>query len=240
LADEKVLSVSDERLLKYARPESAQASQDLQTLSVKESLVRFYARHDARIDEAVAASSETLGCRVGCGYCCSHFEVEARAFEVFAIQAHVLKHFKPEQLRATIERATKNVAARKAATEEERLTLKLVCPFLVDSSCSIYSVRPSVCRNYHATDRDKCIKHFEDPTSTWPTSYIDDVFFKANGSSIGFKNAIKVLGLDTRGYNLGAAFLEAIRNPTSIKRFKSGKRTFPKVPSSSDSPGDGD
>ncbi|RZI82994.1 MAG: YkgJ family cysteine cluster protein [Rubrivivax sp.] len=226
--------MSDERFLQHARPETAQASQELQKMPVREALVRFYARHDARIEAAVNAASEKLGCESGCGYCCSHFEVEARPFEVFEIQAHVLKHFKPEQLRATIGRAAKNVEERKAATETERLTLRQTCPFLVDNACSVYSVRPSVCRNYHATDREKCKKHFEDPTSTWPTSYIDDVFFRANGSSIGFKNAVKALGLDTKGYYLSGAFLEAVRNPDCAKRFKAGKKAFLKASSSSD------
>jgi len=226
--------VSDERLLKYARPETAQASEELKRLPMREAVMRFYARHDARISEAVAASSETLGCQAGCGYCCSQFEVEARPFEVFEIQAYVAKHFKPEQLRATIGRASANVEERKKATEHELLTLRQVCPFLVDGSCSIYEARPAVCRNYHATDRDNCIKHFNDPSSAWPTTYIDDVFFKANGSSIGFKNAVMAMGLDSRGYLLSAAFLEATRSPDCMKRFKAGKRAFLKAHSSSD------
>jgi Fe-S-cluster containining protein len=226
--------VSDERLLKFSRPETAEAGADLKKLSMKESLVRFYARHDARIHQAIVDAPEKLGCQDGCSFCCETFEVEALPLEVFEIQAHVSKHFKPEQLRGAIERASRNVEERKAATPHERLTLKQTCPFLVNQSCSIYAARPAVCRNYHATDRQNCEKHAKDPSSTWPTSYIDDVFFKATGSSIGFKNAVKALGLDVRGYNLSAAFLEAVRNPTSITRFKTGKRTFVKAHSSSD------
>ncbi|MGH6648711.1 YkgJ family cysteine cluster protein [Aquabacterium sp.] len=221
--------MSEERMLEHARPEFAKASEDLQKLGTREAVVNFYARHEARLGTAMAASTQTVACEAGCSFCCRQFEVVAQPVEVLEIHAHVSRHFKPDQLRGVIQRATQNVAARKAATEQERLTLRPTCPFLVDHSCSIYAVRPSVCRNYHATDKDNCQKSFDDPFSTWPTSYVEELFDTAMGSSAGFKNAVTALGLDTRDYHLSAAFLEAMRDPACAKRFKSGKKAFLKA-----------
>ncbi len=224
--------MSDERMLKHAVPEFASAREDLKKLTMREAVVRFYARHDERIQDAIDASPQKLGCEDGCSFCCRQFDVVVHPFEVFEIHAHVARHFKPDQLRGVIDRATRVVEARKKATEEERLTLKPTCPFLINNSCSIYASRPSACRNYHATDRDNCKQSMEAPFSTWPTTYIDDVFCTAMGSSAGFKNAVDELGLDTRGYHLSSAFLEAMRSPDCAKRFKAGKRAFLKATSS--------
>ena len=224
--------MSEERMLEHARPELAEAREDLQKFTMRESVVRFYARHEARLHNAVQASPQALACEVGCSYCCRQFEVVAHPFEVFEVQAYVSRHFTAAQLRATIERATHNVNQRKAATEEARLTLRPTCPFLVDHSCSVYAARPSVCRNYHSTDKDNCQKSFEDPFSTWPNIYADEVFHTAMGSAAGFKKAVEELGLDTRTYHLSSAFLEAMRSPDSAKRFKSGKRAFLKATTS--------
>lgn len=215
-------------MLEVARPEFAQAREEIQKLSPREALVRFYVRHDDRISAAVGAATEKLACADGCAYCC-HFDVEARPFEVLEIARHVAKHFPPLQIKQTIERAAKNAAERKATPEEARATLKQACPFLVNNSCSIYVVRPAVCRNYHATDGDNCKAYFDDPAGRLPNTYVDDVFDVANGSSQGFRNAIESVGLDSQSYNLAAAFVEAMKNPAIAKRFSTGKKTFTKL-----------
>lgn len=222
-------ATTEEQVRKYAEPEYVQASAELQKLTVHEAVVRFYRRHDALMHQAVEEAPKRLACEDGCSFCCKQFEVVAPPVEVLEIHAYVLRQFKPDKLRSTIQRAQHNVEARKAASEMERLTLRPVCPFLIDNSCSIYPVRPSVCRNYHATDKGNCQKSFEDPFSTWPTSYVDEIFFPVMGSASGFKNAVGALGFDTKDYHLSSAFLEAVRSPDCAKRFRSGKRVFLKA-----------
>lgn len=216
-------------MLEVARPEFNQAREDLQKMSPREAVIQFYSRHEARLSAAVAEAPEKLACADGCAYCC-HFEVEARPFEVLEIVGYVSKKFSPAQLKQTIERASQNTAAWRKASESERALLKPPCPFLVNNSCSIYPVRPAVCRNYHATDGENCKAYFEDPTGRSPNTYISEVFNVGHGSSQGFKNAVESLGLDTNGYNLASAFLEAMTNPAIAKRFASGKKTFLKTP----------
>lgn len=220
---------AEEQMLRHATPEYGRASEELQKLPVREAVVNFYKRHDALMDRVVAEAPKRLACEEGCSFCCRQFEVVATSFEVLEIHAYVSRYFKPDRLRSTIQRAQQNVDMRKAASEEERLTLRPGCPFLIDNSCSIYPVRPSVCRNYHATDKDNCEKSFNEPFSTWPTSYVDEVFFPVMGSVSGFKNAVGALGLDTKDYHLSSAFLEAVRDAKCATRFKSGKRTFLKA-----------
>jgi len=198
-------------------------------MSPREAVIHFYSRHEARFSAAVSSASDKLACMDGCAYCC-HFEVEARPFEVLEIASYVSKKFSPTQLKQTIERASQNATVWRKASDSERAQLKPPCPFLVNNSCSIYPVRPAVCRNYHATDGANCKAYFENPEGLSPNTYISDLFNVAHGSAQGFKNAVESLGLDTRGYNLASAFLEAMTNPAIAKRFSSGKKTFLKTP----------
>lgn len=220
--------MSEERMMEHARPEFVQAKQDLQTHTAREAVIKFYARHEARLSAAIQAAPQALACDNGCSHCCQQFDVVALPVEVFEIHAYVFRHFKPEQLRSTIQRVTSYVAKHKGVSEEARMAMREACPFLVDNSCSVYAVRPSVCRNYHATDKSNCEKALREPLTTMPT-YIDDVFFTAMGSSAGFRNAVAEQGLDTKEYRLSEAFLEALQNPQCAKRFKSGKNAFVKA-----------
>jgi Fe-S-cluster containining protein len=97
----------------------------------------------------------------------------------------------------------------------------------MQDKCSIYSVRPSKCRNFHAKDVDGCKTSYEEPHNlSLPNSFIPEVFVAANGTTDGFEQAIHEAGMDSRTYDLNSAFLEAMENTKAAKRFKSGKKTF--------------
>lgn len=84
------------------------------------------------MDAAIHASPQALVCDKGCSNCRRQFDVVALPVEVFEIHAHVLRHFKPDALRSTIQRVSGYVAKRKGVSEETRLSLREACPFLVD------------------------------------------------------------------------------------------------------------
>lgn len=219
-----------ELLLQVARPEFAQATEELKSLPPGQAVMRFYARHDAKIDAALTTSGQTLACRAGCAYCCNH-KVEARAIEVLEMRAHVAKHFGGDKLRPLMERLRRNAEEARGMSYDEQLATIQACAFLVDNQCSVYSVRPSKCRNFHATDVSGCKQAYDEPNNfEIKDSFVSEVYIAANGSATGFENAVEYAKLDPRAYDLSTAFLEAMKDPgTCLNRFRSGKKTFVKA-----------
>lgn len=216
----------EQRLIQFAQTEFGLASTSLAKLSPQESLIGFYRRHDATVASAIETSAVKPACRAGCSYCC-YYKVEARAVEVLAIQQYVLSKFKPELIRTIVDQANRNVAEAKKLTHVEHLATNQRCPFLIEDQCSVYSVRPSKCRNFHAADMQGCKDSYDEPTNlSIPNSYIPPVFDAANGITEGFERATEEAGLDPRVYDLNSAFVEALRNPAVSKRLRAGKKAF--------------
>ena len=185
--------------LQFAQQEFDTATTELRKRSTHESLIGFYRRHDAVVASAMETSSVKPACRAGCSYCC-YYKVEARAIEILAIQQYVLTKFKPELIRSIVEQANQNVAEAKKLTHVEHLATNQRCPFLVENQCVIYPVRPSKCRNFHASDMQGCKDSYEQPTNLEiPNSYITEIFEAANGTTQGFEQATDEAGLDARG-----------------------------------------
>lgn len=210
-------------LEEFASAEYSTACTDLSRISPQEAVIKFYARQDSAIKTSTDRSLTKPACRSGCSYCC-YYKVVAKAVEVIAIQQFVVSRFKPEQLTAAIAQAERNVAEASGLSHAEHLALNQQCPFLLEDKCSIYLVRPSKCRSFHASDVEGCRVSYEDPQCTVPNSYILEVFEAANGVSEGFNAAIRKSGVDSRTYDLNSAFLDAMQNSGASKRLKGGKR----------------
>jgi len=217
--------LSDE-LKKLFQEEFKAASVDLKQQSACDSVIRFYDRHDKKLGDAVNTSATKPACGVGCWYCC-YYKVVASPVEVFAIVRYVKQKFQPFERQRILEESRKNVIQVQGMTQQEHLATNQKCPFLVDHRCSIYSVRPSKCRNYHASNVDHCKETYERPTeSSIPNSLIADVYTISNVSSAGFEHAVSKHGLDSRAYDLNSAFVEAMENPNRQKRYRDGKKAF--------------
>lgn len=103
-----------------------------------------------------------LACRNGCFICC-HIPVKARPHEVFALADHIERRFSNTQRDALIGRLRKHLKESSGMSETERLGTNLVCPLLVDGSCSVHAARPFACRRYHSLDVKACEYSYENP-----------------------------------------------------------------------------
>lgn len=103
----------------------------------------------------------TVACKGGCAHCC-HQPVGITAIEALAIADHLRK--------ALSEADLARVAARVAAAHEkarglstaERFSAEQPCPFLEAGQCSIYDVRPLVCRGMNSRDAGACARIVSD------------------------------------------------------------------------------
>jgi Fe-S-cluster containining protein len=220
--------MSNADLLRHAQNEFNTAVPQLKALPVTEAQVRFYQRLSDALGAATAASAQALACKAGCDYCC-HYKIEVTPAEVLTIQQHVVRHFKPEQIQQVMAQARRNVAEAKGLSRQAQTGINQRCAFLLNQQCSIYEVRPSNCRSYHATDVKVCEASFNQPDKIIPKVQVEAIEDAGGGLASGFEQAMGTLGMDSKLYDFSSAFVEAMGSPTLAQRIKSGKKAFLKA-----------
>jgi Fe-S-cluster containining protein len=181
-------------------------------------------RHDERLASAVDAQS--LACREGCAWCC-HFSVDVRAYEVFRILDFVEATFTPAAKTRLAAAVDTNGRVFQALDEEARATLNLPCPFLAESTCSIYPARPQSCRNYHATDASGCKASYDHPYDMdIDPDFAPGVYQVGAAHVEGVSAALQAAGYDTNAYELNSALAAALADPGSRLRFEAKHPPF--------------
>lgn len=195
------------------------AERHLATHRSQQSAVTFVSnlqRDVSRLIHVAVERGVKIACRAGCSHCCS-VRVEAMAPEIFLI-ARELASRPPDELKHLVERLNAHAALTGETLSSDRPT---ECPFLTNGLCSIYDVRPSVCRKAHSLDLTKCRTHaFEIPQDLATVVGVEAL---AKGTS----DAYRGLGLDASGHELGRAVLLVLSDPSAETRWYSGKAAFP-------------
>ncbi len=193
---------------------------------IQDPLKKSFSRYEDLIATSIEDSDVKPACKAGCAYCC-YYKVEVKAHEIFLIKDFMLTKLPKAVTSRVIEEADSNARFIKTLTPAEHLSTNIKCPFLIDSQCSIYSVRPFKCRNFHATDVDACEKSFHNPSDlTIASGYIESVALFGNAHSQAFEAAVTQSGLDGRSYDLNTALLEVFDSPSAIKKYTKRKRAF--------------
>jgi len=107
--------------------------------------------------EAANTLPSPPACSPGCDFCC-HNQVEVTPPEALLIGAYLEQHVSPRQLGLLLERLERNLSLRAGKSKVEVASFRqdLPCPLLHRQGCSIYPVRPLVCRAMHALDAAQC------------------------------------------------------------------------------------
>jgi Fe-S-cluster containining protein len=98
-----------------------------------------------------------IACREGCNFCCYN-QVEVTPPEALLIGHYVAENFSPAErdgLRNRVMGAL-SLKAGKSKKKIARLRHKLPCALLQDGKCTVYTVRPLVCRAMHAFSAGTC------------------------------------------------------------------------------------
>lgn len=204
--------------------EYSRARTEIQASGARGALASSQLRHDARI--ASAPDVGTLDCRAGCSWCC-HFSVDVRAVEVFSILDWVEGTFTEDQKARVYAEARANAALLENLNEIERMTRNVKCPFLSEGRCTIYSVRPQTCRNYHATQVAGCQQSYEDPQNLDIDPDFAPGVYQAGGAHVeAFSKAMREAGYDVNAYELNGALVAALTAPAARDRFDSRLAPF--------------
>jgi Fe-S-cluster containining protein len=205
----------------------AQCGKEVDFESLNTATGNFYRRLDNTITGVAEHIEQTIKCQQGCSYCC-HFRVDVSVNEVFAIVEHVLSTFTSDKLEMLVEKAAKNKKKLEMLSQAERIVTNIACPLLEDNTCSIYVMRPSMCRKMHSTNVEACQHSYDNPEDKTVENAEHPVLSAITMTMLtAAREGFSALGLDKTVYDLNDVLIFALSDSKYKKRWLNGKKTFP-------------
>jgi len=180
--------------------------------------ITFVANLQRGVDHIVQTARDQglqFDCQAGCSHCCN-VRVEALPPEVFQI-SNALKQLPSQEVEAWIARLRQHSAMVENVSVWDH---HIRCPFLQDSLCSIYPVRPATCRKVHSFDVLQC----KTPGSSLPQSF--EVALKSEALIKGTAEAYVQCQWPASAHELGQAVLLALTDETAESRWYAGESVF--------------
>jgi hypothetical protein len=123
--------------------------------------------------------------------------------ELLRVLEYVRSTFDAESISALQARVQRYVDLLEGRSFNELVDDSVPCPLLIDGRCSVYALRPLVCRGYNSTDVDACREAHRDSTVLVPTfSVLKDV---TDGATVGVAQGLEDLGCNPALVDLGTA-----------------------------------
>jgi Fe-S-cluster containining protein len=149
-----------------------------------------------------------LDCKAGCSYCCSKPGVLTSVPDLLRILVHIRSVFSETEIAELTDRARRYAAQMQGRNCNDPTNESVPCPLLEDKRCSVYEVRPLVCRGYNSTNVNACRSAHENSTVMVPVfALIKDV---TDGATVGAAQQLKEEGLNGSMVDLGSALNIAV------------------------------
>lgn len=166
-----------------------------------------------------------IQCAAGCGWCC-RLPVFASATEIFSIVQFLrdtLSEDELERVKDSVEKTTERIDGWSI---EKRKANFVQCPLLVEDSCSVYEVRPFVCRGYTSYDKEACRQKTEkeDPDQSiegFLLQYLVPAYTR-----LGLQATVKALGIEPKDIDLIRGLHRALQSPSLFDKWLSGEPVF--------------
>jgi Fe-S-cluster containining protein len=155
-------------------------------------------------------------CAAGCFFCC-YLPVDVLAPEAFRIAAHLRRTRAPGELAELVYRLGVHGQHDPGTSP---------CVFLAHGRCSIYEVRPMVCRGYNSLSKERCEAYYHDASVDLKGSKDRVAARLAEATEEGVIAGLKALGLDAQWYELPSAVLRALETTDGPARWARGEAVF--------------
>ncbi len=196
-------------------------------VAARTAIVKFYERLDVTIESAINMSGDTIDCRKGCDYCC-HFKVELGAEEVFAITHYVDSVLSSEQRQDVLKQAHANHDRISSLSQTARIQANIPCPFLAGHECTIYAIRPAMCRKLHSLDVQSCKDSFKNPADATISNAEQPIVSAIALTAISAaREGISEAKFDAAVYDMNEVLVDAFESPKCEKRWSQRKKAFP-------------
>jgi Fe-S-cluster containining protein len=175
---------------------------------------QVHRRMSATID--ALPSKAQHACAPGCFFCC-YLPVDVLAPEAFRIAAHLQQTRWPGEL-AELEYRLGVYSQHDFGTRP--------CVFLAHGHCSIYQVRPMVCRGYNSLSKERCEAFYHDASIDLRGTKDGVAGRLAEAMEDGVIAGLTALGLDAQWYELPSAVLRALETTDGPARWVRGEAVF--------------
>ena len=155
-------------------------------------------------------------CAPGCYFCC-YLPVDVLAPEAFRIAAHLKQTRSPDELASLVYRL---------GVQGQHDFGARPCVFLADGHCSIYEVRPMVCRGYNSLSKERCEAYHHDASVDLRGTQDRVAGRLAEAMEDGVIAGLQALGLDAQWYELPSAVLRALETTDGAARWAQGEAVF--------------
>lgn len=194
------------------------ALRQLRTIRDASSAIGFVSNLHRAVDKVVEEADghgPAMDCRAGCSHCCT-VRVEASEAEVFRI-AGELKRRPAGEIDAVAGRLARRAAA---GDNDGPPSGRTPCGFLDNHLCSIYEIRPAVCRKAHSLSVARCRDH----APQIPQNL--GMHLSAHALIEGTSDAYREAALPASPQELCRAVLMALRDDSLEARWYRGESVF--------------
>jgi Fe-S-cluster containining protein len=187
--------------------------------SVHRGVKAFYGRLTRHFEGKVSAHAIPIACKAGCSSCCS-LRVEIFDFEAIAIAQHVESALDESTRARIVERLNSASEAAKGLLSSEHF---VPCAFLEDHKCTIYDMRPAMCRKYHSVSLQSCLDRGE-------AKEIEGLKNTTMASFQGFIEGVKQSGMTPTLHELNQALHRLSSDPKAMQHWLHGITVFEPLP----------
>jgi Fe-S-cluster containining protein len=180
----------------------------------------------APVEDLVAAGGETIACRKGCAFCCTHM-IDVTPDEALALVDYLAKTLRPAALDAVKARAAAADAALHGLSPVERHRRQIFCPVMDPETraCLGHPARPNACQAYLSVDLAKCEADYRNPPQPVAQPTVAPMIASVVDRTRSF--ALEDAGAPTLSLELIAALLAAWAEPDAEARWLAGEAIFP-------------
>jgi Fe-S-cluster containining protein len=186
----------------------------------------FLADHLVRRCEAENPLPHPISCQAGCDFCCFN-QVQMTPPEALLIGHFVEQNFSQAEKDLLLAKVARTLAltAGKSQTAIAQMRPELPCPLLRDHRCSVYPVRPLMCRAMHALDAARCQAELQSGSLAGSTYYAHrhDI---AVSVSAGLMEGCRALGLQAGVVSLPRALKDFFAREDPVQRWLAGRKVF--------------
>lgn len=197
----------------------ATLDKDKSIKGVSKAVKEFYKRLDKQIAKNITEHDIKLDCQKGCSHCCK-LRVEIFGYEAVAIAKYIQDTFSDEDKEVCISKLNEASIKAKGLQPETHF---VPCAFLKDNSCSIYEMRPAMCRKFSSLSLAACLNNGGGLES-------HGLKQMSMAAIQGFVEGTRQAGLKPSLYELNQTLFVALSNRTASKDWLKGINVFPMLP----------